>query len=246
MNRRVGLVIVSHSAKLAEGVVELAQQMAPEVRILAAGGLPQNGGLGTDLDTVSAALERADDGEGVVLLYDLGSAQMIAELAVEVLGDPGRAVVVDAPLAEGAVAAAVSAQGGSTLDEVADAAATATAFAIGETVDELFLGANGQDHGHGHGHDQPSSSGLVELDIELRNEIGLHARPAALLARAVAELDVEASVRFGDQEVSAASVLALMGLGARGGDTITLRAVGPDAQEALTRVAALAERGFDE
>ncbi|WHT18276.1 dihydroxyacetone kinase phosphoryl donor subunit DhaM [Crossiella sp. CA-258035] len=244
MSRRVGLVIVSHSAKLAEGVVELAQQMAPEVRILAAGGLPEDGGLGTDLDTVSAALERADDGEGVVLLYDLGSAQMIAELAVEVLGDPGRAVVVDAPLAEGAVAAAVSAQGGSTLDEVADAAATATAFAIGETVDELFLGANGHDHGHGHA--EPSSSGLVELEIELRNEVGLHARPAALLARTVAELDVEASVRFGDQEVSAASVLALMGLGARGGDRITLRAVGPDAQEALARVAALAERGFDE
>ncbi|MBP2476815.1 PTS hybrid protein [Crossiella equi] len=244
MNRRVGLVIVSHSAKLAEGVVELAQQMAPDVRIKPAGGLPDGVSLGTDFDTVSAALEQADEGEGVVLLYDVGSAQMTAELAVESLGDPGRAVVVDAPLAEGAVAAAVSAQGGSTVDEVADAAATATAFAIGETVDELFLGADA--HGHGHGHGGGGSSGLLSAEIELRNEVGLHARPAAQLARVVAELDVEASVRFGDQEVSAASVLALMGLGARGGDTITVRAVGPDAQLALDRVRELAERSFGE
>ena len=97
----VGLVIVSHSERLAAGVAELAAQMAPEVAVVPAGGLA-GGALGTDFDKVSAALSDADSGSGVVLLYDLGSAQMTAEMAVEALGDPGTAVVADAPLVEGA------------------------------------------------------------------------------------------------------------------------------------------------
>ena len=80
----VGLVIVSHSSRLAEGVVELAVQMAPEVRVIAAGGLP-DGTTGTDFEKVSAALSDANTGSGAVLLYDLGSAQMTAGLAVESL-----------------------------------------------------------------------------------------------------------------------------------------------------------------
>src|SRR5690349_16776705 len=107
---RVGLVLVSHSAKLAEGLADLAGQMAPDVPIRAAGGMP-DGGLGTDFDAVSAALDQAQQGAGVVILYDLGSAKMTAELAVEMLGDPNTAVVADAPFVEGAVAAAVAAQG---------------------------------------------------------------------------------------------------------------------------------------
>ncbi|WP_028662246.1 PTS-dependent dihydroxyacetone kinase phosphotransferase subunit DhaM, partial [Saccharomonospora iraqiensis] len=94
---RVGLVLVAHSARLAEGLAETATQMAPEVTVLPAGGAA-DGGLGTDFDAVSDAVGRADGGSGVVVLYDLGSAQMTAEMAVEALSDPGAAVVVDAPL----------------------------------------------------------------------------------------------------------------------------------------------------
>ncbi|GAA4029121.1 dihydroxyacetone kinase phosphoryl donor subunit DhaM [Allokutzneria multivorans] len=232
---RVGLVIVSHSAALAAGVTELAAQMAPDVRIMPAGGT-EDGGLGTDFDCVSAALERADSGAGVVLLYDLGSAQMTAELAVESLTTPIRAIVADAPLVEGAVAAAVCAQGGADLDAVGSAAAMAHAFVQGEAFDEMDLDR----HVYGGG------DGLLERTFVLRNELGMHARPAALTARAVAELDVEVSIRHGDQEVDARSVLALMGLGARGGDELLVRAVGRDAQKAVDALAELLESGFGE
>jgi PTS hybrid protein len=218
---RVGLVIVSHSATLARGVVELAGQMAPEVTLVAAGG-SADGGLGTDFDAVSAALERADGGAGVVLLYDLGSARMVADLAVEALAEPGRARVVDAPLVEGAVAASVAAQGGLDLAGVADAA------------------VRGPDL-------RPGEAGERETaEITLTNEIGLHARPAALLARAVAGLDARVTVAFGGKEADARSVLGLMALGARGGDVISVSASGAQAAEAFSLVRALAARNFEE
>ncbi|MFB9299021.1 dihydroxyacetone kinase phosphoryl donor subunit DhaM [Kibdelosporangium philippinense] len=216
----IGLVLVSHSAKMAEGLAELAAQMAPDVRILPAGGLP-DGTLGTDFDAVSAALDRAESGDGVVLLYDLGSAKMTADLAVEMLGDPSRAAVVDAPFVEGAVAAAVAAQGGGDLDDVMTAAVSAGA------PDEVVDAGTG-------------------TEFLLTNKVGLHARPAGLLARTVAELDAQVTVRFGEKQANAASVLALMSLGAQGGDTVVVSATGPDAAEALRRVGELVARGFDE
>lgn len=218
---RIGLVLVSHSARLAEGLAELAGQMAPDVRILPAGGMP-DGMLGTDFDAVSTALDRAETGSGVVLLYDLGSAKMTAELAVEMLGDPNRAAVVDAPFVEGAVAAAVAAQGGASMDTVIAAAVAAGA----PPVEEEAAGPG--------------------TELVLTNEVGLHARPAALLARSIAELDAEVTVRFGEKVANAASVLALMGLGAQGGDRVEVTATGPDATEAVRRVQDLVERDFDE
>lgn len=116
----VGLVIVSHSARLAEGVVELAGQMAQaDVKLVAAGGT-DDGGLGTSLTKVLNALLAADSSDGVVVLVDLGSAGLIAEMALEQLPDGRRERIriANAPLVEGAVVAAVQASVGSTLDEV--------------------------------------------------------------------------------------------------------------------------------
>ncbi|MBK1785862.1 dihydroxyacetone kinase phosphoryl donor subunit DhaM [Prauserella cavernicola] len=223
---RVGLVVVSHSARLAEGVVELAAQMAPDVTVLAAGGLPE-GGIGTDYDSVVAAVQRADAGAGVVLLYDLGSAQMTAELAVESLADPGAAVVVDAPLVEGAVAATVAAQGGADRAAVAEAAASAGAPPGTETA--------AQDAG-----------AAQSTTLTLRNDVGLHARPAALLVRSIAGLDADVRIRLGEDEADGHSVLALMSLAARKDDTIEISATGSQAGEAIRRIEALAERDFDE
>jgi PTS hybrid protein len=216
---RVGIVVVSHSSLLAKGIVELAGQMAPDVVLVAAGGLP-DGSLGTDFDAVSAAVLQADGGAGVALLYDLGSAKMVADLSVEALDDPSRAVVVDAPLVTGAVAAAVAAQGGADLETVAAAAIRGEAS-------------------------EPAAAGEAE-DLLLTNEIGLHARPAALLARSVADLDATVTIAFGDKQADARSVLAVMALGARGGDTVRLSATGPVAAEALSRIRDLAARNFDE
>ena len=117
----VGLVIVSHSARLAEGVVELAGQMAHgAVRLVAAGGT-DDGALGTSLGKVLSGIAAADTGEGVLLLVDLGSAGMVAEMALEQLPEPQRVRVrlSDAPLVEGAVVAAVEASVGSPLEDVA-------------------------------------------------------------------------------------------------------------------------------
>jgi PTS hybrid protein len=222
----VGIVLVSHSAKLAEGLAELAAQMAPDVTILPAGGL-SDGSIGTDYDEVVAATQRADSGDGVVLLYDLGSAQMTAELAVESLADPSAAVVADGPLVEGAIAAAVAAQSGQDRKAVAEAAAAAG-------MPEDLVPA------------EPADGGGDEVELVLRNEVGLHARPAAVLVRALSAFDAEVTVRLGDQEADGHSVLALMSLGARQGDRIRVRARGPQAPAALDKAKELVDGNFGE
>jgi phosphoenolpyruvate---glycerone phosphotransferase subunit DhaM len=117
----VGIVVVSHSAKLASGVVELAGQMAgPDLRLTAAGGDP-SGGIGTDEAALRAAIEAADDGDGVLVLGDLGSAILTIRQVIEDSGN-GHVRLADAPLVEGAVAAAVIASVGSSLDDVVKAA----------------------------------------------------------------------------------------------------------------------------
>ncbi|MEU7530325.1 dihydroxyacetone kinase phosphoryl donor subunit DhaM [Saccharothrix sp. NPDC042600] len=246
----IGLVVVSHSRRLAEGVAELAGQMAPDVTIVPAGG-DGAGGLGTDFLAVSEAVARAGSA-GVVVLYDLGSARMVADMAAEEAGTEVR--VVDAPLVEGAVAAAVAAQGNATLDAVATAATRAAAEA-GWTSPESGgsggIGAVGAGEvralGVAGGVRAPAGvAGEVRARVVLTNEVGLHARPAALVARSLTGLDARVVVRFGDAEADAASVLALMGLSAPGGASVEVVASGADAAEAVRRVEDLAARGFDE
>jgi PTS hybrid protein len=124
----VGLVVVSHSAKIAEGVVEMAAQMAGGVRLRAAGGT-DDGGIGTDATLIAEAIAAADEGDGVLVFADLGSAVLSAQLAIAELVDEqrrGRVRIAEAPLVEGAVIAAIQASTGSSLDEV-DAAARGAA-----------------------------------------------------------------------------------------------------------------------
>ena len=117
----VGIVVVSHSRDIALGTVDLAAQMAgPEVRIEGAGGT-SDGRLGTDAERVRAAIDAADAGDGVIVLGDLGSAILTAR-AVLAGEDEDRVRLVDAPLVEGAVAAAVTASAGLGLEDVASAA----------------------------------------------------------------------------------------------------------------------------
>ena len=119
----VGIVIVSHSARLADGVVELAKEMAgPDVAMVAAGGLDlPDRPLGTDAALIERAIDEAWADDGVLVLMDLGSAVLSAEMAAEMLPDERRSRVLlcEAPLVEGAVAAAVAARLGDPLDQVA-------------------------------------------------------------------------------------------------------------------------------
>ena len=123
----VSLVIVSHSCKLAEGVAELAAQMAGEKTIIATAGGAADGSLGTSVDKVLQALARAESADGVLVLVDLGSAGMAVEMALESLSaeQRERVQVSSAPLVEGAIIAAVEASIGRSLKEVAEAAANA-------------------------------------------------------------------------------------------------------------------------
>jgi phosphoenolpyruvate---glycerone phosphotransferase subunit DhaM len=126
----VALVIVSHSVKLAEGVVELAEQMARDVPLRAAGGT-DDGRIGTSFDRVSDAVtELRQAGHDVAILTDLGSATMTVESVLDLLDDDESVHVrfADGPLVEGAVAAAVTAQVGGDLDAVVAAGAARELF----------------------------------------------------------------------------------------------------------------------
>src|SRR3954454_5251012 len=117
----VGIVVVSHSSELAVGVAELAGQGAGSaVRIEHAGGTA-DGGPGADEGRVRDAIRRADEGAGVIVLGDIGSAILTIRHVLESRAN-GHARLVDAPLVEGAVAAAVTASIGAPVEAVADAA----------------------------------------------------------------------------------------------------------------------------
>src|SRR6266516_5995614 len=168
----VGIVIVSHSAPLAAGVRELAAEMAgPDVRIELAGGIEApEPALGTDAVRVAEAIARADSGEGVLVLMDLGSAVLSAETALDLLTveRQGRVLLCEAPLVEGAVAAAVATRLGAPLAEV---------------VAEARGGLQGKVAHLGAGEPEtsvpapaPLEEGLT-LRLQIRNPLGLHARP---------------------------------------------------------------------
>lgn len=120
----VGIVIVSHSAKIAEGVRDLAAQMAGDgAKIIPAGGL-ESGEIGTDAVRIMEAIQKADSGDGVVVMVDMGSSILSTETAMAMLPDEmkGRVKIADAPIVEGSMGAAVCASGNAGISEVISAA----------------------------------------------------------------------------------------------------------------------------
>lgn len=123
----VGIVIVSHSAKIAAGIKDLVDQMVRDhERFFAVGGT-SDGSLGTNPVAIQKVIEKADMGDGVVVLADLGSAVMSVGLVKEMLDSDlsQRVILADAPIVEGAVSAAVEASFGSSLQKVVAAAQAA-------------------------------------------------------------------------------------------------------------------------
>ncbi|GAA0363182.1 dihydroxyacetone kinase phosphoryl donor subunit DhaM [Bacillus horti] len=116
----VGLVLISHSYHIVQGLKRLIQQIEPNVQIACSGGA--NGDLGTNMLEIKDAIQRVHSPMGTVILFDLGSALLNAEMAIEMLGESGLVRIADAPLVEGAYAAAIEAGCGSSLDEVVAAA----------------------------------------------------------------------------------------------------------------------------
>ena len=238
----VGILIVSHSAAIATGTVELARQMAADVPLVAAGGT-DDGGIGTSFEAITAGIEELAGADALVVLCDLGSAYLTTDTALDFLDDDLRARVhvSQAPLVEGAVAAAVAAQTGGDADAVLAAAASAAASEADASSASSPTG------------DQPGGAvpagGTAPVDdvaaserVELVNESGLHARPAAEFVKTAAKY--EASVRVNG--VDAKSLLAIMALALPKGATVTIEGSGPDAQDAVEALVALVRSGFGE
>ena len=118
----VGVLIVSHSKKAAEGIYELAVQMAgKDHRVVAVGGM-EDGSIGTDAIRIKEGIEQANGGDGVVLLADLGSGILSSQMAIDLLEEDIPVQIADAPILEGAISAAVQAAIGGNLKEVVEAA----------------------------------------------------------------------------------------------------------------------------
>ncbi|MCA9935785.1 MAG: phosphoenolpyruvate--protein phosphotransferase [Ardenticatenaceae bacterium] len=234
----VGIVIVSHSRNLAQGVLDLAQQMTPEtLPLAAAGGIddPDNP-IGTDAMRVLQAIEEAYSDDGVLVLMDLGSALLSAETAVEFLPEEKQAKVrlCSAPLVEGALSAAVQSSVGGSLDAVYEEAMGALGGKLAQLggVEETST---------------PTSSVLanaLELHLTVPNRLGLHARPAARFVAAANRFAADIRVAKGVQTANAKSINQVATLGARQGDEIVITAVGKDAVDALAAIRTLADGNF--
>ena len=227
----VGVVFVSHSSRIAEGLVDLARQMAPSAALIAAGGT-DDGRIGTSFDLVSAAIADADSGAGVAVLCDLGSAILTAETALDFLDDDVRTRVriVDAPLVEGGVAAAVAAEAGEALEQVVAAAESARGAAAPSD------GAPATSEA------QAPTVPARSRTVTLVNADGLHARPAAELVKLASTFPQRVTVNGTD----AKSLLSIMSLGLTKGATVEIASEDAEGLAAVEAIAALAESGFGE
>lgn len=254
----VALVVVSHSRALARAAVALAEEMrtGQEPRIEIAAGLDEQT-TGTDASAIAEAIQRADGnggGDGVLVLLDLGSAVLSAEMALEFL-DPDLAQRVrlsPAPLVEGLIAATVAAGAGGDL-------ATCAAEAVrGADAKAAQLGASENTGGRGpltrDGTEEASpedrdTGQWEQVEVSVLGEHGLHARPAARLVATVAKVAPETRVRVrnittGSEPVDAISLSSVATLGSLQGHVLRVEATGPLAHEVLAEVESLAATAF--
>jgi phosphocarrier protein FPr len=246
----VGIVLVSHSAKLAEAVKELADQMAKgQVAIATAGGIDDlSNPFGTDAVKVQQAIDAVYSDDGVLVLMDLGSAVLSAEMARDFLLPEQRAKVIlsPAPFVEGALAASIQASVGSSLAQVAVEALTGQvpkAEQLGE-VAPYPQPLSQKERGEGEG-----IVGRHQARLVVRNKLGLHARPAALFVQTAnrfqATITVENFNRPG-RPGNAKSATGIMLLTVRQNDPILVSAEGPDAADAIVALSELVETNFGE
>lgn len=243
----VGIVVVSHSRALARAAIALAEEMlhGKQLRIAVAAGLDDRT-FGTDAVQIVDAVLAADDGAGVVIIMDLGSAILSAELALDLLDEDVRSRVqlCGAPLVEGLIVAAVAAAGGASREEVAAEANAALAGKMSHLAEST-----------------PSSGGCstemapgLESDsivgrFVVANAHGLHARPASRLVQEVRAMDAKVTLlnlTTGSGPVPASSLSRVATLGALAGHEVQVSATGTQAREAVDHVLSLALRRFDE
>ncbi|MEM9923409.1 MAG: phosphoenolpyruvate--protein phosphotransferase [Cyanobacteria bacterium P01_D01_bin.50] len=247
----VGIVIVSHSKQLALGVKELAEQMAQgQVTIAVAAGIddPENP-IGTDTMQVMSAIESVYSDSGVLILMDLGSALMSAEMALEFLPSEQQhnIYLCEAPLVEGAIAATVTAASGADIQQVIAQAKGAMAA----KASQLGVGLMGTIQSQFPQQTAPEFSvdNIKQIQLHIRNHLGIHARPAAKFVAVVSGFKSHIKVKNITKDsdfVRGDSINQIMTLGVRQGHEIIINASGVDADEALAALQALVESQFGE
>jgi phosphoenolpyruvate-protein phosphotransferase/dihydroxyacetone kinase phosphotransfer subunit len=245
----VGLVVVSHSSRLANGVAELAGQMVQGKTPIAAAGGAIDDILGTSADKILAAIESVDGPDGVLVLLDLGSAILSTEMALEMLNDEQRDRIrlSYAPLVEGAVAAALEASLGRTLAQVQQGAEQTANVEHLQMLKPLTPGEKDSVEIVA-----PTESIPLEETSELTahliiaNPSGLHARPASLFVQTAAGYQAHIHASGRGKETDATSIFGVLSLGLRQGDTLTIHASGKEAQAAIEGLNELVRVNFYE
>lgn len=241
----IGIVVVSHSVSLAQAALALALEMVPDSRppIAIAAGAGE-GILGTDATRVADAIDEVSGPAGVLVLMDLGSAVLSAELALEFRSSVCEVVLSRGPFVEGLIAAIVQASGGASLADVAAEAEGALGAKHAllpsaelpagrpEAVDSVQVGV--------------AAEFVVSDEVEVLNPEGLHARPVSTLVTAVQRFDAIVTLSLRQKTVSASSMMGVLSLGAHCGDRVTVAASGADAREAFDCVRGLFLSGFGE
>jgi multiphosphoryl transfer protein len=237
----VGLVVVSHSRPLARAAVALAREMLHDnqIRFEIAAGLDDTM-FGTDAATIVDAVGAADDGDGVVVLMDLGSAVLSAELALELLDDDARqrTVLCPAALVEGLIVAAVAAAGGASTATVAAEASNALAGKVAQLVPATAAPI-----------DETGDVGEFTGSFVITSPHGLHIRPAARLVQEVRRRGAQVWIRnrrTGSKWVDAGVLSDLTTLDVRCGDELHLRVSGEHAAESLADILLLADHQFED
>ena len=245
----VGLVIVSHSAKLAEGVARLAGQMSQGKTPIATAGGTLDDVLGTSVERIVAAIQSVAGSDGVLVLLDLGSAILSTEMALEMLDEDQRerTRISFAPLVEGAVTAALEASLGRSLAQVQQAAEN---IASAEQL-QLLKPLNRVEEApvadlETFTEQVPADSAELEATFVLTNPSGLHARPASLFVQTAHGFASRIRVVGHGRESDASSITGILSLGLRQGDTLVIHASGADAQAAIEALSALIRADFYE
>jgi dihydroxyacetone kinase phosphotransfer subunit len=234
----IGILIISHSAAIARGVKELAEQMVHgRVPIAAAGGT-HDGQLGTSIDLISSALDELHNADAVLTLVDMGSAVMSAEMALELSGR--NFLITGAPLVEGALVAAVEAmRPDATLEQVAAVAVRALeGKGLGTAPDGVVPPVEEEPPVP-----PPAATSTAEVTLTVTNKVGLHMRPAKEFVQTAMRFPCTLRVRNLDRperpDGNAKSMIDVMKIGVSSGQRIQIQASGDEstaAIEALTRL----------
>jgi len=242
----IGIVIVSHSRQISDGLKRMADAMGQEsVPVVSAGGMDEpDDPLGTDALRILQAIQDAMQADGVLIFADIGAAKLNAETAIDLLDDAQKPKVrlCDAPLVEGVLAATVQSAAGGSIEEVIREAQTAytpptlPGAAAGDTASDAAAST------------APSPDAVIR-EYAITNRLGLHARPAALFVGAMnrhaSDVDIR-NITKNSRYVNAKSINKMMTLEVLQNDRVGVSATGPDAERVHEAIQALIDRNFDD